>query len=79
MAATDVPNIPSQFSSIIVAGACKYMAAYRGNSDQQQLYETQLSKGVARMRTILINDHVRVRDTRIHRPRGGTKAYLRTA
>lgn len=78
VAATDTPTVPSQFSSVIVAGACKYMAAYRGNTDQQQLYEQQFSKGISRMRTILINDFVRVRDTRINRS-GGSRGYLRTA
>lgn len=70
VAAADIPTIPDMYSGVIVSGACKYMAAHRGNDTQQQLYERQFEKGISRMRSILINNWVTIRDTRIPRRRG---------
>lgn len=76
-AAADEPAIPSAYSSVIVAGACKYMARHRGNDQQAQTYEAQFKEGVSRMRTILINRPVRVRDSRIVRPRRGSRGFVK--
>jgi len=73
---TDTTRIPDRYGQVIVNGACYYLNAKRGNSDQASMFRQEFAKGVSRMRTIETNDqYVRVKDRRMKRRRGSA-AYI---
>ena len=77
--ATDTVRVPDSYKQVIVNGACKYMSMKRDNASMTQLYEQQFVKGIARMRTILINNYDRIYDTRVPRNRNSSRGYARVS
>ncbi len=63
----DLLSIPDAYVNVIITGASKYCHEFRDN-DQMVAYNDQKFKtGIEKMRTLLINRHTRVRDTRVSR------------
>lgn len=77
--AADSSRVPAAYDHVIVNGACRYLAAHRSNEAMMQLYTQEFQRGISRMRTILINDWVNIRDSRINRPRYSSRGFLRTS
>lgn len=75
-AATDVPNIPEQFRSVIVDGAMYYAYLFRGNTQDATLMQDKFSKGIDRMRTIYINRTDYVSSSYIDRQQS-SRGYIR--
>ena len=54
-AATDIPNIPGQFHTVIIDGATYYAYLFRDNAQEAKAMLDQFQAGIRQMRTILIN------------------------
>lgn len=69
----DMSVIPARFDHIIVDGAMMYMMRFRSNDNQAQIHQNNFEKGIKTMRTLLLDDELRVRSTVIetsNKPRG---------
>ena len=62
-AATDVPNVPEQFESVITDGATAYCYQYRGEEIQHNINFKRFLAGIKTMRTQLLNHYDYVRST----------------
>jgi hypothetical protein len=74
--ATDVPNVPEQFRSVIIDGAMYYAYLFRGNTQDATLMQEKFSRGIKQMRTIYINRTDYVRTTYIDRQQS-SRGYIR--
>lgn len=63
--ATDVPNVPERFRSVIVDGAMYYAYLFRSNTQDATLMKAKLDEGVKFMRTLLVNRTEYVRSTAV--------------
>lgn len=52
---SDIPNIPSNFTSVIIDGATYYAYLFRDNASEAKAMLDQFQAGIRQMRTILIN------------------------
>lgn len=66
---TDVPTIPSHFSTVIVDGAMYYLYQYRNDLDTARESQKRFKDGIRRMRTLLVNRYDYIRST--YRPNSG--------
>ncbi len=61
----DTPEVSSQFKNTLVDGAVYHLYMMRDNVELAALSKQQLEEGIEKMRTILINRYIRMRDTRV--------------
>ena len=64
-AATDVPEVSSQFRNTLVDGTMYHLYMMRDNAELAALSKRNFDEGIEKMRTILINRYIRMRDTRV--------------
>ena len=65
--ATDVMTVPDAFKHVVLDGALYHTYMFRDNSQQAGIAKAKFDEGIERMRTLLINRFVDVRDTRVNR------------
>ena len=66
-AATDTMTVPDAFKHVVLDGALYHCFIFRDNSQQAGIAKAKFDEGIERMRTLLINRFVDVRDTRVNR------------
>ena len=66
-ASTDTMTVPDAFKHVVLDGALYHCFIFRDNSQQAGLAKAKFDEGIERMRTLLINRFVDVRDTRVNR------------
>jgi len=64
-AATDVPEVSSQFKNTLLDGAAYHLYMMRDNVELASISKQKFDEGIEKMRTILINRYIRMRDTRV--------------
>ncbi|MEK0326915.1 MAG: hypothetical protein QQN63_14555, partial [Nitrosopumilus sp.] len=65
--ATDEVSIPSRFDDVTVQGAVRECYDFRTMVQQAARYDGIFKAGIKNMRTLLLNDFVKMQDTRISR------------
>ena len=63
--ATDVPEVSSQFKNTLIDGTMYHLYMMRDNAELAALSRRNFDEGIEKMRTILINRYIRMRDTRV--------------
>lgn len=63
----DSTTIPSRFDHVIFKGAVSKAYAFRQNMGVAKLFEQDFKDGISKMRELLINRYVKVRDGRVAR------------
>ena len=63
--ATDVPEVSEQFKNTLIDGAIYHLYMMRDNAELAALSKRNFDEGIEKMRTILINRYIRMRDTRV--------------
>ena len=66
-ASTDTMTVPDAFKHVVLDGALYHCFIFRDNSQQAGIAKAKFDEGIERMRTLLINRFVDVRDTRVNR------------
>ena len=66
-ASTDTMTVPDAFKHVVLDGALYHCFIFRDNSQQAAIAKAKFDEGIERMRTLLINRFVDVRDTRVNR------------
>ena len=66
-ASTDTMTVPDAFKHVVLDGALYHCFIFRDNSQQAGIAKAKFDDGIERMRTLLINRFVDVRDTRVNR------------
>ena len=66
-ASTDTMTVPDAFKHVVLDGALYHCFIFRDNSQQAGIAKAKFDEGIERMRTLLINRFVDVRDTRGNR------------
>ena len=66
-ASTDTMTVPDAFKHVVLDGALYHCFIFRDNSQQAGIAKAKFDEGIERMRTLLINSFVDVRDTRVNR------------
>ena len=66
-ASTDIMTVPDAFKHVVLDGALYHCFIFRDNSQQAGIAKAKFDEGIERMRTLLINRFVDVRDTRVNR------------
>ena len=61
----DVPELPSQFKNVLIDGAVYHLYMMRDNVELASLSNKLVTDGIDKMRQILINRYIRMRDTRV--------------
>jgi len=61
----DVPELPQQFKNVLIDGAVYHLYMMRDNVELASLSNKLVTDGIDKMRTILINRYIRMRDTRV--------------
>ena len=60
-------SVPDAFKHVVLDGALYHCFIFRDNSQQAAIAKAKFDEGIERMRTLLINRFVDVRDTRVNR------------
>ena len=63
--ATDVPEVSSQFKNTLIDGTMYHLYMMRDNAELAALSRRNFDEGIEKMRTILLNRYIRMRDTRV--------------
>ncbi len=63
----DTMSVPDAFKHVVLDGALYHCFMFRDNSQQASIAKQKFDEGIERMRTLLINRFVDVRDTRVNR------------
>ena len=66
-ASTDTMTVPDAFKHVVLDDALYHCFIFRDNSQQAGIAKAKFDEGIERMRTLLINRFVDVRDTRVNR------------
>ena len=66
-ASTATMTVPDAFKHVVLDGALYHCFIFRDNSQQAGIAKAKFDEGIERMRTLLINRFVDVRDTRVNR------------
>lgn len=64
-AATDDTRIPDDFERVVVDGALARMFAFKNNAEMAGFHNKKFEEGLKDMRTLLINQYDRMRDSRL--------------
>ena len=64
-AGTDIPEVSSQFKNTLIDGTMYHLYMMRDNAELATLSKRNFDEGIEKMRTILINRYIRMRDTRV--------------
>lgn len=61
----DVPETPNQYKNVLIDGAVYHLYMMRDNVELASLSKKVFTDGIEKMRQILINRYIRIRDTRV--------------
>lgn len=61
----DVPETPDQYKNVLIDGAVYHLYMMRDNVELASLSKKLFTDGIEKMRQILINRYIRIRDTRV--------------
>ena len=61
----DVPETPNQYKIVLIDGAVYHLYMMRDNVELASLSKKLFTDGIEKMRQILINRYIRIRDTRV--------------
>ena len=64
---TDFMSVPDAFKHVVIDGALYHCYMFRDNAQQSSIAKQKFDEGIERMRTLLINRFIDVRDTRVSR------------
>jgi len=64
---SDTMTVPDAFKHVVLDGVLYHCFIFRDNSQQAAIAKQKYDEGIERMRTLLINRFVDVRDTRVNR------------
>jgi|TARA_R100000734_G_C3293675_1_gene85127 hypothetical protein len=64
---TDAMTVPDAFKHVVIDGALYHCYMFRDNAQQSAIAKNKFEEGIDRMRTLLINRFIDVRDTRVSR------------
>ncbi len=64
---TDLMSVPDAFKHVVIDGALYHCYMFRDNAQQSAIAKQKFDEGIERMRTLLINRFIDVRDTRVSR------------